>query len=152
MGENEQDGIGDNPYRAILLTENQKIAAFKDGDEIALILDTKDTIIAQKDAEIEKLTNRVNLLSVSANQIRDAYDNGLNAELKARIHTLEDGLEKAVEALELGAEIPTSKVLIEKQCTVCSEIIAWEGSEKPICVVCACEKALTTLNSLIDKK
>lgn len=50
-------------------------------------------------AENERLQNRVNLLSVSANTVRDAYDNGLNAELQSKITSLEKSLERAKEAL-----------------------------------------------------
>lgn len=49
---------------------------------------TPDPQIEELKRENEQLRNRVNLLSASANRIRDAYDNGLNAELKEEIASL----------------------------------------------------------------
>lgn len=53
------------------------------------VITSKDKVILEREAEIEKLKNRVNLLSVDADKIREAYDKGLNAELLDAKETLE---------------------------------------------------------------
>ena len=66
--------------------------------EFKTVLEAKDqeykVRIESLEAENEKLKNRVNLLSVSAERIRDAYDNGYVKDLQAKIAMLVKCLEE----------------------------------------------------------
>lgn len=76
-------------------------------DDACNEIDRLQKLCEEQRVEIERLNNRVNLLSVSANTIRDAYDNGLNAELKSQLATQTERireLENKIEAMEYDAK------------------------------------------------
>ena len=94
-------------------------------------LDAKDTIIAQKDSCIKELETAVESFKAGMMDAQDKACLGHIEELEkanARIHSLKDGLKKAMEALQ---------VIASGDCIDCH-------ADK------RAEEALTTLNSLIE--
>ena len=89
-----------------ILTERQKAQAdYRGAQQRRIELQQAELadlrqVVQGLSEENEKLKNRVNLLSVSANRIRDAYDNGLVADLTAKLSVAREALNNIKRTIE----------------------------------------------------
>lgn len=131
-----------------IVDENFSFFTLKSKRKIAKALQSERSKADALREENERLRNRVNLLSVSANQIRDAYDNGLNAELKAELSTTKAQLEVCRVALESAAEYMSDACGCHDPggCDVCPEGFPLDKARKALSTT----QPLNSLRRLVE--
>lgn len=123
-------------------------------ERIKYALDTERQRAEEAEKKVEQLQFRVNLLSVNADRIREAYDKGLNKELQDAVETLqaevnswkEIYLEDEQNIKELQAKLFTAQSKIEE---LEKERAIWESTRNINIDLC---RQIMELGALVGEK